>query len=342
MPLSVPAQLGVAMPIVLLWQLAYLSLFAASFGAMLAVVTLWSSVGYRVIVGLGAVGVPILFKAWPLASELNPVNTLLFYHALANGLSSWLTPLVMLFIIAGLGVLPLLVRHRSWSALRNPWTVYGIAVVAGAMTIGGAVAPDESSLLHLLYGADPEGMSFVIWTYAVIVWLGMAMVLLVGWSDLLSDRLPMLLLRSGSSHGFLWRELLRNARTVGLASVGVLLAIGGSGLIRGHLPRWTAPELVHHLVVGPGVALTIVVGALIPAWITGRTNALLAVVGLAVVGFLPITPVFWPRPLTTAFQAIRLETTGIDWGSIASTIAILTTLITVLLLLASRRPIDIH
>lgn len=247
----------------------------------------------------------------------NPLNLLLLYHGVHSGLPVWAT-------VAAHAALAFLVvawpsrRPHLLRGLKNRWVVYGLTVATGIALVGWGMPKDVPSLTYLFYGADPEGISFPRWALAVIVWIGLATTVVLRWTDLIHTRIHLLLIRHGSVARLLRRELAKDLGTIVVAAALTATAVAVFDLVADRGFTLLIPEVVHHVVVGSMVTAFIVTMTLAVLWFTGSAASATGTLGVALVAALPLAPVFWPRPITTAFQAIRATTDGIHWAAILS------------------------
>ncbi|MDO5500803.1 MAG: hypothetical protein Q4F67_14100 [Propionibacteriaceae bacterium] len=346
LPLTVLAERQLALAPMVVSQLIYLVCATATVGAAAARFAFARERWFRTLAFVVALGLPVLFKTWPLPPISNPINGLLLYHAVASGLPVWWSPaaagFVVTILVGSARPRPFGRRSLAPSRVSRAWLTYAALVALGTFGLGLSAPPDESSLRYQLYGADPEGFTFQHWANAVVVWLGMAFVIVLRWTGLLHERIHALLVRHGSTWRLLVRELIRDGRTVLLAAAGVAGLIGAVDLVRGRPIRWTLGEVVHHLAVGPLVVLAVVVAAIAAAWLTGRIAAALVTLGAALAATLPSIPIFWPRPVTTMFQAARSAAPAVDWTPILSSAIVLALLAAALLIITRSRPLSFH
>ena len=204
--LHAQATAGLAFIPVLAAQVLYLTISGGFLGSAIALLALLSARHYRLFVIVVALSMPVIFKAWPLPAASNPINALVTAHAVMTGLPLWAAPVACLFGIAVLGVLAFGMDRRSANRalsstrvrIDRRWAWYWLIVGIGMLATAPLQDPELPLASQLLYGASTEGLSFVRWAFAVIVWGGLALVLMLRWSHTLTARLPYLLLRIAS------------------------------------------------------------------------------------------------------------------------------------------------
>ncbi|MFV0429819.1 MAG: hypothetical protein ACK5KO_10405, partial [Arachnia sp.] len=249
------AEAHLAMVPVVLTQVAYAALSSAALGALLAAANLALSHRFRALLIAIALAMPIAFKAWPFPAQLNPFNAVVMSHGLAAGLPLWAPPLGCLAVILMAGAVTLAVDWRIDPAFlarlyqpRWAWYAGVVGLGIGLMTL--RLVPDISLTYQLFYGADRDGVSILNWSFGVIVWVGLAFVLMLGWSHTLTARLPYLLVRYGRGESLVVR-LMGRALWSSLAwTVGLLLVTSALDLATGR-PTLDLASAAQLCVAGP-------------------------------------------------------------------------------------------
>ena len=273
--LHAQATAGLAFIPVLAAQVLYLTISGGFLGSAIALLALLSARHYRLFVIVVALSMPVIFKAWPLPAASNPINALVTAHAVMTGLPLWAAPVACLFGIAVLGVLAFGMDRRSANRalsstrvrIDRRWAWYWLIVGIGMLATAPLQDPELPLASQLLYGASTEGLSFVRWAFAVIVWGGLALVLMLRWSHTLTARLPYLLLRHGRATTLVARQSARDVVS-GLSYVFLLLTMTAIFDAATGRPMLGWADALHLLIAGPLVAASIASAGVIVAVVT--------------------------------------------------------------------------
>lgn len=219
------------------------------------------------------------------------------------------------------------------------WLVYVALVLFGTVVVylrdsGG------DSLYRVLFGASAEGVSIIEWSYVVVVWIGLTQVFMLNWSELLTERLPYVVLRYGRTSSWLLRQLARNAGAAELVSVGLLGLIAGLDVVFQGSISWQLDSVLQLLLVAPVAVMVVLLLSLIAIWLFGTTTAGLVVQGVAVVISMPLLNPVWPWPVAMGFQGARATESATVWPLLVGSLGLLVGCLLELLVLARRRPLD--
>ena len=308
--LHAQATAGLAFIPVLAAQVLYLAVSAAFFATGVALLALTSTRHYRLFVIAAVLSMPVIFKAWPLPPASNPINALVTAHAVMTGLPLWAAPTACVVGIAVLGVLAFGMDrrpvHRAWPRMRidRRWAWYWLIIGSGILLMTPLQDPELPLASQLLYGASTDGMSFLHWAFAVIVWGGLALVLMLRWSHTLTTRLPYLLLRHGRATTLVTRETARDIAS-GLVSAIALLAVTTALDALTGRPTLDRADALHLLLAGPLVAASIASAGVIAGWLAHSVTPMTLTLVACTILTVPALNPAWPWPTALAFLGAR-------------------------------------
>jgi hypothetical protein len=310
--LHAQATAGLAFIPVLAAQVLYLTISGGFLGSAIALLALLSARHYRLFVIVVALSMPVIFKAWPLPAASNPINALVTAHAVMTGLPLWAAPVACLFGIAVLGVLAFGMDRRSANRalsstrvrIDRRWAWYWLIVGIGMLATAPLQDPELPLASQLLYGASTEGLSFVRWAFAVIVWGGLALVLMLRWSHTLTARLPYLLLRHGRATTLVARQSARDVVS-GLSYVFLLLTMTAIFDAATGRPMLGWADALHLLIAGPLVAASIASAGVIVGWLAHGVAPMTVTLVACTILTVPALNPAWPWPMALAFLGGR-------------------------------------
>lgn len=240
---------------------------------------------------------PILFRVVPPATVMDPMAFLVPVRAVAAGVQQWLPALVAFGFAGVLAAGSAWWLRASWvrSAVRSPEAVWVACVLIIAILLLARAPDDATTVEALFFGASVDGTSLTYWAFAVVVWQGLAFLLLMRWSSWVMPRFPLLALRYGSAWRVVGRSLRQHAAQVAMACIGIVAAAVVMGAVAG-LSAGAVQDWIVVLAGGAATTLGTVTVALTMVWLLQRQVWSVVILSVSVALSLPPLNPLWPWP----------------------------------------------
>lgn len=322
----------------ILLQLAYFFVSCVLLALVMSFIRIRHESGFRIFIGLFLAAPPILLKLWPESLILiNPINLLISFRARGAGIHA-VAPLVLcLVLVLWIRGTMSTLGHLLLRQLAPAWLLFGGIVLVGMLLVSRQTDLGENSLFTLFYGGSPDSMSFLTWSFEVIFWQGMALVLVLQWSTFINERAWVELIRYGSGVKKLAFGLLADLAVVYLVTAASLLLLWIGDEVRSQHGHWSSAELLQHLVVGPAIVMSMVAIAVLVMWASGRESAALLVITAGIVGSFPMAAPWWPIPFALMFQSNVADGATSEWFRVVTSLVFASASVAALLLVVSKR-----
>lgn len=272
-------------------------------GATAAVLALAAALGRRsraltwALAFTGILSPPIVFRVVPPTTVLDPMAFLLPFRAVAAGMPWWMPALVAFGSACLIAAGSAWWMRASWarSAAWSPEAIWIACVLIMAMLLLARAPADATTVEALFFGASEDGTSLTYWAFSVVVWHGLAFLLLMHWSSWVMPRFPLLALRCGSAWRVVGRCFRQHAALLAVYCAGTAVTAIGMGAVAG-LQAGAVRAWILVLAGGAATTVSAVAIAISMVWILKRQVWSVVVLCVSVGMSLPPLNPLWPWP----------------------------------------------